>query len=268
MPRALDKYADLRRIISQTGPVAVAFSGGADSTLLLAAAREALGERLMAVTVVSPVFTQCEADAARQICRDMGVRHESVEFDILSVPHFAENPPDRCYHCKKAVFTAIRERAAAGGFDCVAEGSNTDDDGDYRPGRRALAELGVMSPLRDAALSKSEIRACLRELGLPAGDKPSSACLASRFPYGERITLDGLRRVGEAERFLRGILSARSQLRVRAHGGVARIETDDASAEAVFLRRGEIASEFRRLGFTYTALDLLGYRTGSLNEVL
>ena len=268
MPRPLDKYEDLKRILSQTGPATVAFSGGADSTLLLKAAHDALGEGTVAVTVTSCAFPREEADDARRICRDIGARHETIDFDVLSVPMFAKNPPDRCYHCKKAIFTAICEFARANGMSAVVEGSNTDDDGDYRPGRRAIAELGVKSPLRDASLSKGEIRECLRALGISAGARPSSACLASRFPYGERITREGLVRVGEAERFLRGVAPGLSQLRVRSHGAVARIEADDEATGAIFARRGECAAELRRLGFSYVALDLNGYRTGSLNEVL
>ena len=250
------------------GSAAVAFSGGADSTLLLKAAHDALGDKSMAVTVLSYAFPQDEADDARRICRDIGARLETIEFDVLSVPMFAENPPDRCYHCKKALFTAIRDLARANGMTTVVEGSNIDDDSDYRPGRRAIAELGVRSPLRDAGFSKGEIRECLRELGISACARPSSACLASRFPYGERITREGLLRVGGAERFLRTVAPELSQLRVRSHGGSARIEADAAATEAIFAHRGECAAELRRLGFSYISLDLEGYRTGSLNEVL
>ena len=186
----------------------------------------------------------------------------------MEVPVVAANPPDRCYHCKKEIFGRILDFARAQGLAAIVEGSNTDDDGDYRPGRRAIAELGILSPLREAGLSKADIRALSHEMGLPTWSKPSFACLASRFPYGERITAVGLARVEHAERWLRDAGLGLSQLRVRSHGDLARIEVPPDDIPRLAAHAAEIAAAFKEFGFAYTALDLQGYRTGSLNETL
>ncbi len=266
-----DREAKLKRLRAQlreTGSAAVAFSSGVDSTFLLRVAHEELGDRVVAVTVRSHTFPRRELDEAAAFCRREGVRHEIIDSDELSVPGFAENPPDRCYHCKKAIFGKIIELALAKGFAAVLEGSNIDDDGDYRPGRRAIKELGVRSPLHDAGLTKSEIRELSRRMGLPTAEKPSFACLASRFPYGERITAEGLERVERAEEWLMNAGLGLSQLRVRSHGGIARIEVPPADIPRLAAHAAEIAAAFRGFGFAYVALDLQGYRTGSLNETL
>lgn len=262
------KLERLRAQLRETGSAAVAFSSGVDSTFLLHVAHEELGDRVVAVTVRSHTFPKRELDEAVAFCRAEGVRHEIIDSDELAVPGFAENPPDRCYHCKKAIFGKIIALAQANGLAAVLEGSNVDDDGDYRPGRRAIVELGARSPLHDAGLTKAEIRELSKEMGLPTADKPSFACLASRFPYGERITAAGLERVERAEQWLSGAGLGLSQLRVRSHGDVARIEVSPADIPRLAARADEIAAAFKSFGFAYVALDLQGYRTGSLNEVL
>lgn len=262
------KLERLRALLRETGSAAVAFSSGVDSTFLLRVAHEELGGRVVAVTVRSHTFPKRELEEAVAFCRAEGVRHEVVDSDELSVPGFAENPPDRCYHCKKAIFGKIIGFAQANGLAAVLEGSNVDDDGDYRPGRRAIKELGVRSPLHDAGLTKGEIRELSKKMGLPTADKPSFACLASRFPYGERITAEGLKRVERAEQWLVDAGLGLAQLRVRSHGGMARIEVPPEAIPRLAAHAAEIAAAFRGFGFAYAALDLQGYRTGSMNEVL
>ncbi len=262
------KLLRLRERLRSIGSAAVAFSSGVDSTFLLSVAHEELGDHVLAVTVRSRTFPAREFDEAAEFCRAENIRHEIIDSDELSIPEFVENPPDRCYHCKKAIFGEISALASAYGLNAVLEGSNVDDDGDYRPGRRAIKELGILSPLHDAGLSKSEIRELSRKMGLPTADKPSFACLASRFPYGERITAAGLERVGRAEQWLLDAGLGLTQLRVRSHGDSARIEVPTADIPRVAARADEVAAALRGFGFAYVALDLVGYRTGSMNETL
>ncbi len=281
------KYDNLMEIIRGYGKVAVAFSGGVDSTFLLYAASKALGDGAVAFTSRSGFVPAREFSEADEYCSQLGARHIIVDTDVLSIPGVADNPRDRCYICKKALFQGFLDAAGKEGIDVVAEGSNVDDEGDYRPGLKAIAELGIKSPLREAGLTKQEIRELSREAGLPTWYKPSFACLASRIPYGERITADKLSMVEAAEQFL--LDKGFKQFRVRAHESgsasagagdmaasrkpgtcLARIELLPEDMERLLSSelRSEINQKLRSIGFAYVSLDLQGYRTGSLNEVL
>ncbi len=260
-----EKYAALRAGLGRMKGVAVAFSGGADSSLLLAVAAEAAGGPVLALTVYSEMTPADEARAATDFAARRGIEHRTVRVDLLDDPAFVSNPPDRCYLCKKRIFTALAREAR--GLP-LAEGTHRDDDADYRPGKLALAELGVASPLAATGLSKKDIRALSVALGLETAGLPAAPCLATRIPYGTTITVGALRTIEHAESFLRGLGFTR--VRVRHHGDVARIEVDPASL-ARLSEEGMsriVAAELRSLGFTYVAADLEGYRTGSMNESL
>ena len=262
------KKEKLEESLSKLGKIAVAFSGGVDSTFLLDTANKVLNENVIAVTGRSAAFPERESDEAASFCRSIGVRQETVTIDQMTVPGFRENRPDRCYLCKKTLFTAFLKTAEKNGFSILAEGSNADDVNDYRPGMIAISELGVLSPLREAGLSKEDIRTLSKEAGLPTWSKPSLACLATRIPYGDEITEDKLSLIDKAEQFLFDL--GLSQVRVRLYGNTVRIETDPSQfgtildPETAKLINGYISG----LGVTYVTLDLGGYRTGSMNLVL
>ncbi len=268
MDQALEvKRQELIHVLRDMGGCAIGFSGGVDSTLLYALAAQVLGERALAVTVASEIHADREIREAKELAARIGGRHRVIEVKALEIPRVADNAEDRCYHCKIGVFGQLRAVADAEGLPWVADGSNVDDRGDYRPGRRALRELGVRSPLEEAGLGKDEIRALSKEMALPTWDKPSFACLASRFPYGVALTPERLRAVERAEEAL-ARLGLRT-LRVRHHGDVARLELGaDEFARVVNGLREEVVRRVKEAGYTYVALDLQGYRTGAMNEAL
>lgn len=260
------KYERLKRLLKNYSSVLVAFSGGADSTLLLKVAHDVLGKKVMAVTASSEIYPPGEADEAKSLARLIGAEHVIVETSGLKSRAFAGNPPDRCYHCKKEVYAGLLELARQRGFNCVVDGVNEDDVDDYRPGIRAGREMGVRSPLKEAGFTKQKIHALSRELSLPTAGKPANPCLASRFPYGTEITKEGLKRVSEAEVFLRNI--GLPQLRVRHHGNLARIEVPGEYLDYIVERATEVNTRLKEIGYTYVSLDLQGYRTGAMNETL
>lgn len=262
------KYDQLKEYIASLDSVVVAFSSGVDSTFLLYAAREALGNQVMAVTASSCSFPARELNEAKKYCQDMGIHHVIVESEELKIEGFSKNPPNRCYLCKRELFEKIQEIAKKNSMKEVLEGSNLDDNGDYRPGLIAVAELGIKSPLRQVGFTKKEIRALSKELQLPTWEKQSFACLSSRFPYGEEINETKLSMVDRGEQLLLDL--GFHQLRVRIHGNMARIELMPEEFPRFMEEkvRMKVYEEFKKIGFTYIALDILGYRTGSMNETL
>ena len=272
---ALEKEAVLLAWLGEQKSAAVAFSGGVDSAYLAWAAARSL-DWVVAITACAYSYPRRDLAVARELAGKLGIAHETFVFDEFQVPGFAENPPDRCYHCKTAILTRVKEIAAEHGIVCVLEGSNRDDDRDYRPGARAIREQGVRSPLKEVGLTKGEIRWLSRRAGLPTWNKQAAACLASRFAYGETITQEGLRMVEQAEDYLRQ-QGFDGQLRVRIHGyapsspgSLARLELSEEALEWLLTgdMRRQIVDKLKEIGFAYVTLDLQGYRMGSMNEVL
>lgn len=263
-----EKHEKLKLILSNLESVAIGFSGGVDSTFLLKAAKDVLGDDVLAVTARSSTYPEREFLEAKEYAKNLNAKHEIIISEELDIEGFSKNPVDRCFHCKNELFSKIKEVALQKGYKHVVDGSNLDDEGDFRPGMKAAKELGVRSPLREAGLTKEDIRKLSRDLDLPTWNKPAFACLSSRFPYGNEITKEKLSMVERAEEYLRSL--GITQIRVRHHENIARIEVDPTERRKFFDEKlmDEIGKRLKEIGFTYITLDILGYRSGSMNEVL
>ena len=273
MDQLHEKYENLKVYLKSLGSVAVAFSSGVDSTFLLKVAHDVLGDKAIAVTAASCSFPERELNEAKKFCAENGIQHIVCESEELDIDGFRQNPKNRCYLCKHELFEKVWNIAKENGLNAVAEGSNMDDNGDYRPGLQAVAELGIKSPLRHVGLYKSEIRELSKNMGLSTWSKPSLACLSSRFVYGETINREKLKMVELAEEYL--MQFNLSQVRVRIHGEkesgiIARIELSPDEIEKMMKNevRNKIYDKFKEIGFDYVSMDMFGYRMGSMNETL
>ena len=261
------RLTELEGILVPYESALVAFSGGVDSSLALAVAARALPKhRVLAVTSNNETYLPSELDLAREFAESLGVEHLVVNTRELDDPNYASNPTNRCYFCKSTLYSDLAQLAEEKGYACVVDGANKDDEGDYRPGRKAAKELGVVSVLSEAQMTKADVRELAKYLGLPTWDKPALACLSSRFPYGQEITPEKLSQVARAEEFLRR--EDFKQVRVRHHGEIARLEIGPEELERAFAMREKISAELLDAGFLYVTLDLAGYRAGSLNRAL
>jgi uncharacterized protein len=260
-----EKFLNLQEILRQMRSVVVAFSGGVDSSFVLAVSKQVLGKNVLAVTAHSQVYAQRELDSAQALARQLGVKHEIVYTRELADPRYVNNPPERCFHCKQELFGKLVPFAKRYSFSHIVDGANASDVNDVRPGMRAHKDFGIRSPLLEAGLIKDEIRLLSKQIGLPTWDKPAMACLASRLPYGSSITVEKLRQVERAEAFL--YRYGFRQLRVRHYEGLARVEVLPEQMSLLLEHRDEISKHLKSLGFRYVTMDLQGFRSGSMNEV-
>ncbi len=261
-----ESFNTLKDILQSYKSAVIAFSGGVDSTFLAKAAKDTISGKVLLVTATSSTYPFFELEDAQNFAKQLKLEHRIINSEEIDIPGFSDNPPDRCYYCKSELFTLIKHIAQSEGYDVVFDGSNADDVNDYRPGMKALKEQGIVSPLRDAGMTKAEIRTCSRELGLPSADKPSFACLASRFPYGEKITKEKLDRAGKAEKSIRDL--GFTQFRVRNHEKLARLEFIPPEFDRAWQMRETLQKVCKDAGYVFVAIDLQGYRTGAMNETL
>ena len=265
-PNTNGKLERLKSTIRELDSAIVAFSGGVDSSLVARLCYDVLGDKALAVTARSETYPHYELENAKKVAREIGITHLIIDTKELDIPGFSSNPPNRCYFCKSELFERLKGLAQEEGYKHVLDGANADDSQDYRPGSQAASELGVRSPLKEVGLSKEEVRSLSKALGLSTWDKPSYACMSSRFPYGQEITTGKLQMVSLAEDFLRSL--GLRQFRLRHHNGIARLEVAQEEIPLAIEKRNEIVKKCKELGYTYVTLDLQGYRTGSMNEVL
>lgn len=267
-PANLSKFEKLKNLLGEMRKVLVAFSGGVDSSFLLKVAVDVLGENVLAVIASSETYPEKERDEAVKLAKSLNVRYEVIQTKELENPDFAHNPPERCYFCKMELFSKLKDIAESEGIPYVLDGSNFEDTSDFRPGAKAAEELGVRSPLKDVGLVKEEIRQLSKYVDLPTWNKPSLACLSSRFPYFTEIEPESLKQVAQAEEFLKGL--GFNQVRVRHHGQIARVEIEPQEFSKIVEKatKEKIINAFKKFGFIYITLDLAGFRSGSMNEPL